>query len=57
MFRSRWRAGWRCRIRFRAPMNGASDCGALQSRCLISYFSEERYSSLVSEYGSFSNSS
>jgi hypothetical protein len=38
-------------------MNGASESGRAQSRRRISYFSEWRYSSLVSLAGSFSYSS
>jgi hypothetical protein len=57
MLLSRWNAGWRRRISLIRVMNGTIESAPAQSRRRISYFSECRYSSLVSPAGSFSNSS
>jgi hypothetical protein len=46
------RAGFSRRIWFIRPMNGS--IGPSSARCLISYFSESRYSSDPGRSGSFS---
>ena len=50
-------AGCVRRIALRRARNGMSESGRSQSRCLSSYFSEWRYSSLSGDAGWFSNSS
>ncbi len=55
--RSCWRAGWRRRIAFNRVTSGAIDPASSQLRCFTSYFSDQRYSSLLSEAGTFSQSS
>ncbi len=53
MLRNSAKAGWRRRMSFSWVTKGASEPGASQSRDLISYFSEYRYSSLFSDAGVF----
>ena len=51
------KAGWRRRMSLMRATKGTRLPGWEKSRCLISYFSDSKYSSLASDIGWFSHSS